>query len=264
MDANIQPAGRPRRQPPEEASRTLAPGLRDWPEAVTFDFYGTIVNNRPEARKRFGQILRWNRAGNVDSAAFHARWVRVVSDLQLGPFQLYRDICELALDRVFAEYGIEGRARDIEHYFEGFASFELWPETETVLGELARRYPLGLVTNCDDDLFALTPKPSAPIRFHFTSEAARGYKADGTLFRYVLREAGLSQPGALLHAGQSQRTDLVGAKPLGIVCAWINRHSLERDADVPEPDFVFPDLSPLGQVVGSSPASVGEAPGPPA
>jgi FMN phosphatase YigB (HAD superfamily) len=56
----------------------------------------------------------------------------------------------------------------------------------------------------------------------------------------------------LLHAGQSQRTDLIGAKPLGIVCAWINRHSLRRDEDVPEPDVAFSDLRPLLELVDLS------------
>lgn len=229
-----------------------------WPSALTFDFYGTLVNNKPTALARFAQILRWNRASHIDAATFHSRWVRTVSDLQHGPFMRYRVICEVALERTFAEFGVEGRARDIEHYFESFRDFSLWPETETVLGQLGIRYTLGIVTNCDNDLFALTPKPAVPIRFLFTSESARGYKADGTLFRYALREMDIAVPSDLLHAGQSQRTDLIGAKPLGIVCAWINRYGLKRDPDVPEPDFVFPELSPMLSAVGS-PAAVGAA-----
>ena len=222
--------------------------ISEWPEVITFDFYGTLVQNKPEAQARFAQILSWNRASHIDARVFYGRWVRLVSDLQHGPFQLYRDICEAALERAFAEHGIAGRARDVEHYFDGFSKFPLWPETEPVLGELGQRFSLGIVTNCDQNLFALTPKPSVPIRFHFTSEAARGYKADGTLFRYVLRETSI-RPSALLHAGQSQRTDLVGAKPLGITCAWINRHALNRDEDVPKPDFEFSDLTPLPNLI---------------
>ncbi len=82
-----------------------------------------------------------------------------------------------------------------------------------------------------------------------TAERARGYKPDGTLFRYLLREAGVGV-NELLHCGQSQRTDMVGAKPLGITVAWINRRALPLAADVPKPDHEFRDLRPLVDLLG--------------
>jgi 2-haloacid dehalogenase len=38
---------------------------------------------------------------------------------------------------------------------------------------------------------------------------------------------------------------MVGAKPLGISVAWINRRGLALAADVPKPDHEFRDLRPL-------------------
>jgi 2-haloacid dehalogenase len=52
-----------------------------------------------------------------------------------------------------------------------------------------------------------------------------------------------------LHAGQSQFTDLVGGKPLGLTIAWINRRQIGLDASVPRPDFIFPDIQSLSRVV---------------
>jgi 2-haloacid dehalogenase len=77
-----------------------------------------------------------------------------------------------------------------------------------------------------------------------TAERARGYKPDGTLFRFLLAQAGVGVAG-LLHCGQSQRTDMVGARPLGITVAWINRRGLTLGADVPKPDHEFRDLRPV-------------------
>ena len=49
----------------------------------------------------------------------------------------------------------------------------------------------------------------------------------------------------ILHSGQSQHTDMVGGKPLGLTVAWINRRNLDLHPSVPEPDHIFTDLRPL-------------------
>ena len=81
--------------------------------------------------------------------------------------------------------------------------------------------------------------------FSKTQEArARGYKPDGTLFRYLLKSSGLPV-SHILHSGQSQFTDMVGGKPLGLTIAWINRRGLDLDPSVSPPDLVLPGLQPL-------------------
>jgi FMN phosphatase YigB (HAD superfamily) len=44
---------------------------------------------------------------------------------------------------------------------------------------------------------------------------ARGYKPDGTLFHYLIEQAGVARTD-ILHSAESQFTDLVGGKPLGL------------------------------------------------
>ncbi|MEN3386367.1 MAG: hypothetical protein V7608_6411, partial [Hyphomicrobiales bacterium] len=51
------------------------------------------------------------------------------------------------------------------------------------------------------------------------------------------------------HSGQSQFTDLVGGKPLGLTIAWINRRAIALDETVPRPDFILPDIASLSGVV---------------
>jgi FMN phosphatase YigB (HAD superfamily) len=106
---------------------------------------------------------------------------------------------------------------------------------------------LAIVSNIDDDLLALTP-----LRREFdlvcTAQRARGYKPDGTLFRYLIEHSGCGTD-QLLHAGQSQLTDLVGGKPLGLTVAWINRRHVPLDAAVPRPDFTFDDIWSLTGLV---------------
>ena len=84
-----------------------------------------------------------------------------------------------------------------------------------------------------------------------TAERARGYKPDGTLFRYLIADAGVAIP-EILHSGQSQHTDMVGGKPLGLTVTWINRRNLELHPTVPKPDYVFPDRKSLLSLLAGS------------
>ena len=103
-----------------------------------------------------------------------------------------------------------------------------------------------MVSNIDDDLLAaplgLTFDPSAPPR-------RQGLQA-GRFFRYLIEHAGCGRDD-ILHSGQSQFTDLVGGKPLGLTIAWINRRGIALHASVPKPDYEFRDVVPLLGLVAS-------------
>src|SRR5262249_47620765 len=118
---------------------------------------------------------------------------------------------------------------------------QLYPDVLPTLETLQKSYRIAVVSNIDDDLLQSTP---IPFKFDLvcTAERARGYKPDGTLFRYLLDQSGLPAP-AILHCGQSQFTDFVGAKPLGLTVAWINRRGLNLSPDVPAPDYILPDIA---------------------
>ena len=49
----------------------------------------------------------------------------------------------------------------------------------------------------------------------------------------------------IVHAGQWQRTDLIGGKPLGLTIAWINRRGVALHESVPKPDYEFKDVAAL-------------------
>ena len=117
------------------------------------------------------------------------------------------------------------------------------PDVLPTLDILARTYKLGVVSNIDDDLLDATPLGRS-FDLVCTAERARGYKPDGALFRYLLEQSGLSAM-QILHSGQSQFTDMVGGKPLGLTVAWINRRNISLSSKVPPPDVILPGLEPL-------------------
>lgn len=210
---------------------------------LSFDVYGTLVDVRAGARAAFAEILAAAGAPALDPLGFWEHWEAANIRRYRQPYRRYRDICRESLAETFDHFELRGDPGLIQRYFDAFPRFPRFPDVDEVLDRLGRRCRLAIVSNIDDDLLAVTPL-GRTFDLVCTAERARGYKPDGTLFRYLLQESGVGV-SELLHCGQSQRTDMVGAKPLGISVAWINRRGLPLAADVPKPDYELRDLRPL-------------------
>ena len=217
------------------------------PKLMSFDVFGTLISVRDSSYGAFERILADTGARHIDVKAFWEHWEHRNIAHYWEPYRSYREICELSLAETFAHFAVAGDNRLIDRYFEAFPSFFLYDDVVRTLDQLSRRYKLAVVSNIDDDLLALTP-----LKRNFdlvcTAQRAKGYKPDGTLFRYLIEHAGVAK-GDILHSGQSQFTDMVGGKPLGLTIAWINRRQIALDDSVPRPDFIFPDIRSLTGLV---------------
>jgi 2-haloacid dehalogenase len=224
------------------------------PKLMSFDVFGTLVNVRENSYGAFASILRDVGGSGIDVKAFWEHWETRNIAHYWEPYRRYRDICEISLGETFAHFGLDGDPALITRYFDVFPRFVPFSDVAPTLERLARVFRLALVSNIDDDLLAMTPL-GRTFDLVCTAERARGYKPDGTLFRYLLDEAA-RRFGAgredILHCGQSQFTDMVGAKPLGLTVAWINRRGVSLDPAVPRPDYVFADVASLLSLVETS------------
>jgi 2-haloacid dehalogenase len=217
------------------------------PELLSFDVFGTLIDTRTRSYAAFQSILTDCGAGDTDVTDFWEHWeARNIAHYR-EPYRRYRDICELSLGETLGHFGIKGSSRLIERYFDVFPGLTLFPDVAPTLDRLARRYRLAVVSNIDDDLLAAT-RLGRDFDLVCTAERAKGYKPDGTLFRYLLAHAACGRDD-ILHSGQSQHTDMVGGKPIGLTIAWINRRGVSLHPSVPKPDFVFPDIASLLDLV---------------
>jgi 2-haloacid dehalogenase len=217
------------------------------PKMMSFDVFGTLISVRDSSYGAFERILADCGARHLDVKVFWEYWEQRNIAHYWQPYRSYREVCELSLAESFAHFKVTGDSRLIDRYFEAFPRFLLYDDVARTLDLLSARHKLAVVSNIDDDLLAATP-----LRRNFdlvcTAQRAKGYKPDGTLFRYLIDKSGVAKH-EILHAGQSQFTDLVGGKPLGLTIAWINRRGVALDASVPRPDFIFPDVQSLGGLV---------------
>ena len=210
---------------------------------LSFDVFGTLISVRQSSYAAFERILRDAGGAHVDVKAFWKAWEERNIEAYWAPYRPYKQICRDSLAATFEAFGLEGNAETIAYYFEAFPKFELYPDVVATLDQLSRRFKLAIVSNIDDDLLAATPLKRT-FDLVCTAERAKGYKPDGSLFRYLLANAGVAR-GEILHSGQSQFTDMVGAKPLGLTVAWINRRGVALSPKVPPPHLQLADIQSL-------------------
>ena len=131
--------------------------------------------------------------------------------------------------------------------------FEKWlPFSDTVesLKTLKKRYRLAIISNVDDELFAITNKILG-IKFDFivTAEQLGSYKPSPENFRAAGIRFGLEQV-EILHVAQSIHHDIIPGNKLGWKNVWVNRYAEPERTDPREfPDLEVPDLASLVRIL---------------
>lgn len=214
---------------------------------LTFTVLGTLVNVRSGAYQAFETILEQAGASSVDVEDFWETWEDRNVEQYWEPWRPYRELCRDSLAFAFEKFGIQADPALIQHYFDAFSRLELYPDVSQALASLANRFEVALVSDIDADLLALTPLARS-FKLVFTGDQAKAYKPNGGLFRYVLANAGVPAR-QILHSGQSQFTDILGARPLGIAVAWINRRGVALNYKLPQPDLILPDIDSVARLM---------------
>src|SRR5262249_24557900 len=129
------------------------------PKFVSFDVFGTLISVREGSYSAFRAILAASGGDHIDVRAFWEHWEDRNIAHYWEPYRPYRDISRLSLEETFAHYGLAGDGALIEHYFDAFAGFQLYPDVEGTLAALAKHACIAIVSNIDDDLLAQVRLP---------------------------------------------------------------------------------------------------------
>jgi len=122
-----------------------------------------------------------------------------------------------------------------------------WPETHAVVAELARRVPLGIVTNCSQRLGAIAAaRAGGPFAAVVTAEGVGYYKPRPETYRAMLEALNVDPARVLFVAGSA--ADVPGARRAGMTVYWHNRIGLKPFDDTAA-DFTEASLHRLLDLV---------------
>jgi 2-haloacid dehalogenase len=220
-------------------------------EALTFDCYGTLVDWEAGLTAAFRAVLDAHGIGH-DPDDVLTRFARHEAAAESGPYKTYADVLATALRGVAVELGFEPTADEVARFSRSVEDWPAFADSPAALGRLKERFRLGVLTNCDDDLFAASNRRlGVEFDWIITARQVRSYKPDERNFRVMLDRVGLP-PGRIVHVAQSLYHDHVPAKRLGLTTVWIDRrHDRPGSGATPpaaaSPDAAYPDMASFAE-----------------
>lgn len=230
------------------------PGTIDFTrfDAVTFDCYGTLIDWEQGIVNALQPVLAPHGVDASEDQLLE-RYARHEAALEAGDYLPYREILAGALRRLCDELGLGCSDAEAAEFARAVGTWPAFEDTAVALRRLQDRFRLGVITNCDRDLFALSNRRLG-ITFDWvvTAEDARSYKPSLETFEVAFAAIGVPRD-RILHVAQSLYHDHLPAKRLGLATVWIDRrHARAGFGATPEayavPDLTFPDLRSFADI----------------
>jgi 2-haloacid dehalogenase len=221
-------------------------------DAITFDCYGTLIDWEQGILNALQPVLA-PRGVEAASDELLERYARHEAALEAGDYLPYREILARSLRGLCGELGVSPSDEEADAFAAAIAGWPAFPDTAAALRQLHGRFRLGVITNCDRDLFALSNRRLG-ITFDWvvTAEDARAYKPGPRPFELAIETIDVPRE-RILHAAQSLFHDHVPAGQLGLASVWVDRrHDRPGFGATPaasaSPDLVVPDMRTLAEL----------------
>jgi FMN phosphatase YigB (HAD superfamily) len=141
------------------------------------------------------------------------------------PHRLYRDALTTCVSRAAAKIGLNLLTDDADLLARHWGEPPLYADTLAGFDQLRRAgWKIGVLTNCDDDLFAetLARHPKLTSDMVVTAQQVGSYKPTRGHFLRVERQSGVAR-GNWVHAAASWFHDVEPLHRLGIARIWVDR-----------------------------------------
>jgi 2-haloacid dehalogenase len=210
-------------------------------ELLTFDCYGTLINWEDGILRCMRRILSAH-GKNIEDAAILKFYGDFEASAEQGEYRCYRKVLDSVVRQFGEQLGFSPTDQEITSLAESLKDWKPWPDTIKALRELQSRFPLAIISNVDDDLFATT-RPQLEVEFTqiVTAQQAQAYKPSLKIFELALGRVGVPAQ-RILHLGQSLFHDVIPAQSLGLATVWVNRPSARSGVGAVKIAEAHPDL----------------------
>ena len=206
-------------------------------DAILFDLLSALLDS----------WTLWNDvAGDRDAGL---RWRRAYLDVTygVGAYRRYEDLLVESAERA----GLPRRLAD--DLVERWDDVQPWPEAPDVLTELARSYPVAVVTNCSEALgIRAARRVDVPFSVVVTAERSGFYKPDRRAYEAAQEALGVPPDRILFVAGSPY--DVGGAKAAGMPVLWHNRLGFDDATAKAGATFECDRLDALGPLTAGATA----------
>ncbi len=199
---------------------------------ITFDCYGTLIDWKKAVLGILGVVTR-KYSLEVEPEDLFRLFLEADRECIMEDYRTYREILADLTARIAKKLYISLHEDDRDCLAEGFNSWEVYDDTVSSLQELKKHFKLCVISNVDNDLFAITAdKLGVELDYLVTAQQAGSYKPSHNNFHMALETFGIPRQ-QVLHVAQSIYHDIVPANQLGIRSVWVNRY----DDPLPEKEI---------------------------
>jgi 2-haloacid dehalogenase len=212
---------------------------------VTCDLFSALLDSRSGATAALAAL---DDAWPVPPAEVYDRWDATNKGLQRDcvDWVPFAELSRRALATTYADLGVRRSPdEDVRALLGSVGQWPLWPDVEQALADLRESARVGVLSNVDDDLYAVTrAAPLLDTSLAMTSQRLRAYKPSPRLYL-----AARAELGPFVHVASSAR-DVRGSLEAGISAVRLVRPGHRLDPDGPVPDHVVGSLAELPDVLG--------------
>lgn len=220
-------------------------------ELITFDCYGTLIDWETGILNALRPVLAAH-----DVAASDEEILALYSELERtaqSPYRPYQTVLMEIVEQMGKRLGFTPLQAESAVLVNSLGDWLPHPDSVESLRTLKETRALGILSNVDDGLFALSAEQLAvPFTYVVTAQQVRSYKPGHAHFDELLRRTGLPK-WKILHVAESLYHDIRPCNDIGIACVWVNRRQgkMAASGDAQAiPDVEVRDLRKLVKLLG--------------
>ena len=206
-------------------------------DLLTFDCYGTLIDWVTGLLAALREALP---GLDADDEQLLEEYAALEADAEAGPYLPYREVLAHGVRGIAAQHSLPLADEAVARFGESVRDWPAFPDSAEALARLKERFRLGVITNCDTDLFAASnERLGVEFDWIVTAEMARSYKPSLVNFELAFETSGVSRD-RILHVAQSLFHDHVPARQLELTSVWIDRRHARPGAGATPPAAATP------------------------
>ena len=222
-------------------------------KALTFDCYGTLIDWETGMLAALKPILFAHNINLGDEQILEI-FAQFEAEQEKGEYLKYREVLRRVVQKFGEQFGFEPTSSELDSLADSMKHWLPFPDTVEALKSLKNKFKLAIISNVDDDLFALGAK-HLEVQFDWiiTAEQAKSYKPSLNNFRHAIERIDLPID-QILHVNASIYHDVVPASSLRLSTVWVNRRAGKQGSGAAlradgQPDLQVPDLKSLASLI---------------
>ena len=213
---------------------------------ITFDLDDTLWDNRPTITNAEIETRKWieSRVGSInwgdlnDFLLLREALIEKDESIAWDISKLRIEIFKEKMKGLGSSYDIQKLAEDAFDFFlKKRHEIKLFPGVENALKTLSENYMLGVLTNGNADIYKLSI--GKYFEFSISSLEAQNSKPNKSHFELAKSHLPNLKYSEMLHIGDHQINDILGAHALGIEVLWFNNTRAMWEQDFEKPDQFY-------------------------